>query len=120
MAIPFQNMPGLHFRWMIGERNDPRLSGLLTTLTAAGHLVTRTDQDPVPVGYAVVPDLLITETGDLSGDLSLEAAELRHIRMVLEQNHGNRRQTALNLGIARSTLLARLRRLEQLMEAGKG
>lgn len=38
------------------------------------------------------------------GDLSLDTAILRHIRMVLELNHGNKLRAARQLNISRSTL----------------
>ena len=41
---------------------------------------------------------------------SLEAAERRHIAAMLRHTGGNRRQTALLLGISRSTLLNKIRR----------
>ena len=41
---------------------------------------------------------------------SLEAAERRHIALTLEYTGGNRRQAARILGIARSTMLAKLRK----------
>jgi transcriptional regulator of acetoin/glycerol metabolism len=41
---------------------------------------------------------------------SLESAERRHIALTLEFTGGNRRQAARLLGIARSTLLAKLRK----------
>ena len=42
------------------------------------------------------------------GDLSLRAAEVRHIRAVLERFKGNKRRTAKALGLSRSTLDRRL------------
>lgn len=47
---------------------------------------------------------------------SLEAAERRHIALTLQHTRGNRRQAARILGIARSTMLAKLRKygLEQV------
>ena len=41
---------------------------------------------------------------------SLESAERRHIALTLEFTRGNRRQAARMLGIARSTMLAKLRK----------
>ncbi len=41
---------------------------------------------------------------DLAGDLTLDAAILRHIQMVLELNHGNKLRAARQLNISRSTL----------------
>lgn len=43
---------------------------------------------------------------------SLESAERRHIALTLEFTRGNRRQAARLLGIARSTMLAKLRKYE--------
>ncbi|MGE0351866.1 MAG: helix-turn-helix domain-containing protein [Gemmatimonadales bacterium] len=41
---------------------------------------------------------------------SLDAAERRHIALTLRHTRGNRREAARLLGIARSTLLAKLRK----------
>jgi DNA-binding protein Fis len=38
------------------------------------------------------------------GDLSLRGAETRHIHQVLEHFRGNKRRTAMALGLSRSTL----------------
>ena len=43
-------------------------------------------------------------------DWSLDEMERRHIRATLEHTGGNRREASLLLGIARSTLLSKLRR----------
>lgn len=43
---------------------------------------------------------------------SLESAERRHIALTLEFTRGNRRQAARLLGIARSTMLAKLRKYD--------
>ena len=40
----------------------------------------------------------------LDDDLSLRAAEARHIHQVLEHFRGNKRRTARALGLSRSTL----------------
>ncbi len=50
---------------------------------------------------------------------SLEAAERRHIARVLEFTGGNKRETAHLLGIARSTLLAKLRKYRLYRSAGE-
>ena len=41
---------------------------------------------------------------------SLESAERRQIALALAHTHGNKRQAAMLLGVARSTLLAKIRR----------
>ena len=41
---------------------------------------------------------------------SLDSAEARHIGAMLRFTRGNKRKAALLLGIARSTLLAKIRR----------
>jgi DNA-binding NtrC family response regulator len=53
---------------------------------------------------------------------SLESAERRHIAQTLEFTLGNRRQAARILGIARSTMLAKLRKygLENVRGGEKG
>jgi DNA-binding NtrC family response regulator len=53
---------------------------------------------------------------------SLESAERRHIALTLEFTAGNRRQAARLLGIARSTMLAKVRKygLEHVGEKGRG
>lgn len=72
----------------------------------AGVLVI--DLDAPGVAQALLQDL--REPRGPAADWSLEEMERRHIRATLEHTGGNRREAALLLGIARSTLLAKLRR----------
>ena len=51
---------------------------------------------------------------------SLESAERRHIAQTLEFTRGNRRQAARLLGIARSTMLAKLRKYDLEHVRGEG
>jgi DNA-binding NtrC family response regulator len=51
---------------------------------------------------------------------SLESAERRHIALTLEFTRGNRRQAARMLGIARSTMLAKLRKYGLEHVGGEG
>lgn len=51
---------------------------------------------------------------------SLEAAERRHIALTLEFTRGNRRLAARMLGIARSTMLAKLRKYGLEHVGGEG
>lgn len=80
---------------------------MIADLRAAGHIVsTRLDgaDDDLPVDF-VVSDAAAVPTPE-----TLAAAEARHLRAVLSFTRGNRLQAAALLGIARSTLLAKLRR----------
>ena len=61
---------------------------------------------PLPKGRSLSPSPLPEET------LPLETIEALHIQRVLEACHGNRSETAKILGIDRSTLLARLKKIE--------
>ena len=61
---------------------------------------------PLPKGRSLSPSPLPEET------LPLEAIEALHIQRVLEACNGNRSETAKILGIDRSTLLARLKKIE--------
>jgi DNA-binding NtrC family response regulator len=63
-----------------------------------------------------LPDLDISalrralSVGDKSEPDSLEAAERRHLSLVLRHTSGNKRQAAHILGISRSTLLNKVRK----------
>ena len=61
---------------------------------------------PLPKGRSLSPSPLPEET------LPLETIEALHIQRVLEACNGNRSETAKILGIDRSTLLARLKKIE--------
>ena len=61
---------------------------------------------PLPKGRSLSLSPLPEET------LPLEAIEALHIQRVLEACNGNRSETAKILGIDRSTLLARLKKIE--------
>jgi DNA-binding NtrC family response regulator len=61
---------------------------------------------PLPNGQALAPSLPPEDT------LPLEIIEARHIQRVLESCHGKRAEAARILGIDRSTLLARLKKIQ--------
>ncbi len=87
--------------------SDPRrddVRALTDALRAAGHRVLEQGDDAVAV------DFVVAEASGQPVPESLEAAEARHIAATLRHTGGNRRQAALLLGIARSTLLAKIRK----------
>jgi DNA-binding NtrC family response regulator len=74
----------------------PGLDGVFLDLSSP-------DLDPLALRRALAP-------ADPPLPDSLEAAERRHIAMALRHTNGNKRRTAHLLGIARSTLLAKVRK----------
>lgn len=103
-------MPPLHVRLLVADPTREDAQELATALRAAGHVVVTTAPPAVPGDVAPAPDFVVTEAAAQPTPESLEAAEARHIAAVLTWTHGNRRQAAILLGIARSTLLAKIRR----------
>jgi DNA-binding NtrC family response regulator len=110
------------------ERNDSDQPGLRDTLRGAGHrVVTALNTEHVAEALAggefdrLVLDLTWPELNiaslrralspgrDPEPD-SLEAAERRHLALVLRHTSGNKRKAALLLGISRSTLLNKVRK----------
>jgi transcriptional regulator with PAS, ATPase and Fis domain len=103
-------MRPLHLRLLAADRDRDEVETLVAALRAAGHqVVTAADQAP-PGTVSAFPDFYITEGTGGNAPESLEGAEARHIAAVLRYAGGNRRRAALLLGIARSTLLAKIRR----------
>lgn len=83
-----------------------RLSPLAAAFQAAGcEVVIAAPGSDAPEADA---DLVLTDPSMAPG--TLEVAERRHIMAMLRHTHGNKRQAAQLLGIARSTLLAKVRR----------
>ncbi|MDX2207784.1 MAG: helix-turn-helix domain-containing protein [Gemmatimonadales bacterium] len=103
-------MSSLHIRLLTSNPARDDVQELVSTLRAAGHLVISSAAPSVPGDVAPAPDFVVTEAAAQPVPETLDAAEARHIAAVLEFTHGNRRQAALLLGIARSTLLAKIRR----------
>jgi len=119
-------MSPLHI--LLLERNDSDQSGLREILRGAGHrVVTALNTEHVAEALAggefdrLVLDLTWPELDiaslcqalfpqrDQEPD-SLEAAERRHLALVLRHTSGNKRKAALLLGISRSTLLNKVRK----------
>jgi DNA-binding NtrC family response regulator len=97
-------MRPIHVRLLATGAGRDAADRLAADLRAAGHRVSTAASDTAPVDFVLV-DAAAQPTPE-----SLAAAEARHLRAVLDFTGGNRRQAALLLGVARSTLLAKLRR----------
>ena len=119
-------MPPLHL--LLLARGAEQREALLATLRGAGHQVVavsdgRAAADAIAAGGfdALVLDLgwpeleparlreALVPTGAVEPD-SLDAAERRHIALMLRHTGGNRRRAAQLLGISRSTLLHKVRK----------
>jgi DNA-binding NtrC family response regulator len=103
-------MRPLHVLLLVTDPQRDDVVALREALRAGGHVVVHDDATPVPPGVAPAPEFVVTEGAALPAPESLEGAEARHIAAVMRHTRGNRRQAALILGVARSTLLAKLRR----------
>src|SRR5690606_38724725 len=96
-------MAALNVRLLVSDPDRDDVVRLREALRAGGVSVVR-------AGAEVPLDFVVVEAAAEPTPESLDGAERRHIRAVLEHTAGNRRQAALLLGIARSTLLAKIRR----------
>lgn len=103
-------MHPLHVQLLVSDPEREDVVSLCNTLRSAGHVVVDGEVERLPEGVARGADFVVTEAAAVPAPESLEAAEARHIRAVLRFTEGNKRQAALLLGIARSTLLAKVRR----------
>lgn len=95
---------------LVADPSRDDVGALRSALTAAGHVVIDREVRELPAGLPPGPDFVVTEGAALPAPERLDAAEARHLRAVLQFTNGNKRQAALLLGIARSTLLAKIRR----------
>jgi DNA-binding NtrC family response regulator len=103
-------MRPLHIRLLAAQRDRDNAEAVVAPLRGAGHLVTTSADQTVPDDLPALPDYVIVEGSANGTPESLDGAEARHIAAVLRYAGGNRRRAALLLGIARSTLLAKIRR----------
>lgn len=103
-------MARLHLRLLASDPAREEVVALLAALRSAGLVVTTQAGESVPLDASPEPDFTISEAASQPVPESLDAAEVRHIRAVLHHTRGNRRQAALLLGVARSTLLDKIRR----------
>lgn len=103
-------MRPLHVQLLVPDANREDVAALRDALRAAGHVVVDEEVERLPEGISPGPDFVVSEGAALPAPESLAAAEKRHLQAVLRFSRGNKRQAALALGIARSTLLAKIRR----------
>ena len=113
---------------LVLERDPERRDAVLGMLRAAGHRAAAAPDGSAAAAAIGVPgfDALLLNLGTPELDLfrlrealspaepgtpdSLEAAERRHIALMLRHTGGNKRQAAYLLGISRSTLLHKVRK----------
>jgi DNA-binding NtrC family response regulator len=103
-------MDPLHVRLVVSDPEREDVAALREALRSAGHVVVHDDGRPLPPGVAVEADFVVTEGAAMPTPESLDAAEARHIAAMLRFTRGNKRKAALMLGVARSTLLAKIRK----------
>jgi DNA-binding NtrC family response regulator len=103
-------MRPLHIQLLVTDPQHEDVAALRDALRAAGHVVVDGEVRQLPAGVATGADFVVTDAAAVPAPESLEAAEARHLRAVLRFTDGNKRQAALLLGIARSTLLAKVRK----------
>jgi len=106
----FSPMRPLHIQLLVTDPEREDVAGLREALRAAGHVVVDQEVPHLPEGIPPGPDFVVSEGAALPTPERLDAAEARHIGAVLRFARGNKRQAALLLGIARSTLLAKIRK----------
>jgi DNA-binding NtrC family response regulator len=102
-------MRPLHIQLLVTDPQREDVAALREALRAAGHIVVDGEVRQLPDGIPAGADFVVTEAAAVPAPESLAAAEARHLRAVLRFTNGNKRQAALLLGIARSTLLAKIR-----------
>lgn len=92
------------------------LAPLAAALREAGHQIVVAgpgEGETLLAGSATAFDAVIrTPEEEIKAPTPLETAEKRHIAATLTHTRGNKRQAAHLLGIARSTLLAKVRKYE--------
>jgi DNA-binding NtrC family response regulator len=103
-------MRPLHIELLVFDPARDDVIAVREALRAAGHVVVDTDVAGVPEGVGTAADFVLSDGAAVPAPETLEAAERRHIAAVLRFTGGNKRKAALLLGVARSTLLAKVRR----------
>lgn len=103
-------MRPLHIQLLVTDPQREDVAALRQALRGAGHVVVDGEVQQLPDGISTGADFVVTEAAAVPTPESLDAAEARHLRAMLRFTNGNKRQAALLLGIARSTLLAKIRK----------
>ncbi len=109
-ALYLRSMRPLHVLLLVTDPAREDAVALRDALREAGHVTVENSSTPIPAAVPQAPDFVVTEGAAMPVPESLDAAIGRHIAAVLRHTNGNKRQAALLLGVARSTLLARIRR----------
>jgi transcriptional regulator of acetoin/glycerol metabolism len=95
---------------------DAPLAPLAELLRARDHQVIVADPTAAEVllgpGSSAFDAVIRTPGHGIAAPTPLDAAEKRHIAATLSHTRGNKRQAAHLLGIARSTLLAKVRKYQ--------
>lgn len=94
---------------------DSPLAPLTAALREAGHAVRVTssaEAGSLLDGTEGFDAVIRAPGAEVAAPSPLEQAEKRHIAATLNHTRGNKRQAAHLLGIARSTLLAKVRKYE--------
>jgi transcriptional regulator of acetoin/glycerol metabolism len=98
------------------EEGDTLLGPLATALRGAGHEVrvasSAVAEELLGAGREGFDAVIRPPDGVSTAPAPLDDAEKRHIAETLRHTRGNKRQAAHLLGIARSTLLAKVRKYE--------
>lgn len=101
---------------LVLDPESDRLAPLATTLRHAGYelrLADPAESEALLAESADEFDLVIRSSRPgRDAPAPLDDAEKRHIAVALRHTRGNKRQAAHLLGIARSTLLAKVRKYE--------
>lgn len=97
---------------MILDGEDPALTPFATELRAAGHevLVAAPAAVAALLAEGAFDAVLQAPKPQVAATAPLDDAEKTHIAAALRHTRGNKRQAAHMLGIARSTLLAKVRK----------
>jgi DNA-binding NtrC family response regulator len=100
----------LHLHLLVNDPTREEVAALVASLRGDGHFVATDAAAVPPAGVPAAADFVVSDAAAQPVPESLAAAEARHLVTMLRHTGGNRRQAAILLGIARSTLLAKIRK----------